>query len=76
MTSDGRFDGLRRRVGGMAAAAVDRAKPGVRSVNPPGDGHEPDREGWEIRAWVTEALSRIPMPDAPVREPWVLAPSV
>jgi hypothetical protein len=29
----------------------------------------------EIRAWVTEALSRVPMPDAPVREPWVLAPS-
>jgi hypothetical protein len=29
----------------------------------------------EIRAWVAEALSRVPMPDAPVREPWVLAPS-
>ncbi|MGH4007458.1 MAG: hypothetical protein ACRDTH_04705 [Pseudonocardiaceae bacterium] len=31
--------------------------------------------GEEIRAWVTEALSRVPMPDAPVREPWTFAPS-
>lgn len=31
--------------------------------------------GEEIRAWVTEALSRVPMPDAPVREPWIFAPS-
>lgn len=29
----------------------------------------------EIRGWVAEALSQVPMPDAPVREPWVLAPS-
>ncbi|MGH3812556.1 MAG: hypothetical protein ACRDUV_08880, partial [Pseudonocardiaceae bacterium] len=29
----------------------------------------------EIRGWVTEALSRVPMPDAPVCEPWVFAPS-
>ncbi len=70
----GRFDGLRARAGNMVDAAADRARSSMRSVGTPGSGNEPGH-GEEIKAWVTEALSRIPMPDAPVREPWVLAPS-
>ncbi|MGH3824643.1 MAG: hypothetical protein ACRDRA_17685 [Pseudonocardiaceae bacterium] len=74
MTGSGRFEGLRARVGSVAGAAVERAM-SVRPVGAAEHEHEPERGESEIRAWVAEALSRVPMPDAPVREPWVLAPS-
>lgn len=55
----GRFDGLRARWVNTAA----------------GNGAGPAQDGREIRAWVVEALKQIPMPDAPVQTPWVVAPS-
>lgn len=75
MTGGGRFEGLHTRARSAAGAAVDRATSSARSVAASRNRPEAGRGEREIRSWVTEALNRVPMPDAPVREPWVLAPS-
>lgn len=67
--SGGRFDKFRER-----AANTGRAVAGA----VPGSGRPDDqasRDAPEIRAWVLETLRQIPMPDAPVGAPWILAPS-
>lgn len=69
-----RFEHLRSRAGKLAGAAAGHIRTSARSGGVAGSGDQPGR-GEEIRAWVTEALSRVPMPEAPVSEPWVFAPS-